>query len=222
LPTPEHREVAQLLLEKATGDLAAAELLAADERQADHVVGFHAQQAVEKSIKAVLPFARWRSHSHTTSRSSYRSPKKVDLSLPTSKRCVAHSLGWRLALRHRGFTRRPPACDCSGRVGGPLEPDADRRLTDTAGGPSSDYMAEPPEIGLVFAPQEEGGYHVYAPDLPVLRTQGDTLEEATANAHEALELYVEGLREDGRSSDAGVIRRRLAVDTAAFTRTRQR
>jgi hypothetical protein len=43
LPTPEHREVAQILLEKAIGDLAAAELLAADERQADHVVGFHAQ-----------------------------------------------------------------------------------------------------------------------------------------------------------------------------------
>jgi HEPN domain-containing protein len=54
LPTPEHREVAELLLEKARGDLAAAQLLAADERQADHVVGFHAQQAVEKSIKAVL------------------------------------------------------------------------------------------------------------------------------------------------------------------------
>jgi HEPN domain-containing protein len=54
LPTREHREVAQLLLEKAAGDLAAAQLLAADERQADHVVGFHAQQAVEKSIKAVL------------------------------------------------------------------------------------------------------------------------------------------------------------------------
>jgi len=34
--------------------LAAARLLAADERQADHVVGLHAQQAVEKSLKAVL------------------------------------------------------------------------------------------------------------------------------------------------------------------------
>jgi hypothetical protein len=32
LPTPEHREVAELLLEKARGDPAAAELLAADER----------------------------------------------------------------------------------------------------------------------------------------------------------------------------------------------
>jgi HEPN domain-containing protein len=54
LPTPEHLEVAGLLLEKARGDLAAARVLAADENQTDHVVGFHAQQAVEKSIKAVL------------------------------------------------------------------------------------------------------------------------------------------------------------------------
>ncbi len=49
------------------------------------------------------------------------------------------------------------------------------------------------EIELVFAPQEEGGYHVYAPDLPGLHTQGDTLDEATANAREALALYVEGI-----------------------------
>jgi len=54
LPGPEHVEVAQLLLEKAGGDLAALRVLAADQNQADHVVGFHAQQAVEKSIKAVL------------------------------------------------------------------------------------------------------------------------------------------------------------------------
>jgi HEPN domain-containing protein len=54
LPTHEHLEVARLLLGKAVGDLAATRLLAADENQADHVVGFHAQQAVEKSLKAVL------------------------------------------------------------------------------------------------------------------------------------------------------------------------
>jgi predicted RNase H-like HicB family nuclease len=72
-------------------------------------------------------------------------------------------------------------------------------------------MDQPREIELVFAPQQEGGYHVYAPDLPGLHTQGDTLDEATANAQEALELYVEGLREDGRSFDAGVIRRRFPI-----------
>ena len=67
------------------------------------------------------------------------------------------------------------------------------------------------EIELVFAPQDEGGYHVYAPDLPGLHTQGDTFDEATANAQEALELYIEGLHEDGGSLDAGVIRRRFPI-----------
>lgn len=72
-------------------------------------------------------------------------------------------------------------------------------------------MSRPQEIELVFAPQEEGGYHVYAPDLPGLHTQGDTLDEATANAQEVLDLYVEGLREEGRSLDTGVIRRMFPV-----------
>jgi predicted RNase H-like HicB family nuclease len=72
-------------------------------------------------------------------------------------------------------------------------------------------MGEPRNIELVFAPQGDGGYHVYAPDLPGLHTQGDTLDEATANAQEALKLYVEGLRQDGRSFDAGVIRRRFPI-----------
>jgi predicted RNase H-like HicB family nuclease len=53
-------------------------------------------------------------------------------------------------------------------------------------------MDQPRAIELVFAPQDEGGYHVCAPDLPGLHTEGDTLDEATTNAQEALELYVEG------------------------------
>lgn len=73
-------------------------------------------------------------------------------------------------------------------------------------------MDQPHEIEFVFAPQEEGGYHVYAPDLPGLHTQGDTLDEATTNAEEALELYVEGLREEELPLDAaGVIRRKFPV-----------
>lgn len=55
------------------------------------------------------------------------------------------------------------------------------------------------EVEFIFEPQDEGGYHVYAPELPGLHTQGDNLDEATESAREALELYVEGLREDGRS-----------------------
>jgi predicted RNase H-like HicB family nuclease len=67
------------------------------------------------------------------------------------------------------------------------------------------------EIEFIFEPQEEGGYHVYAPELPGLHTQGDDLEEATESAREALELYVEGLREDGRSLEMGIVRRKLPL-----------
>ena len=72
-------------------------------------------------------------------------------------------------------------------------------------------MAEPSEIELVFEPQEEGGYHVYAPELPGLHTQGENIDDAMAKAEEALALYVEGLREDGDSLEFGVIRRKLAL-----------
>ena len=72
-------------------------------------------------------------------------------------------------------------------------------------------MADARDIEFVFEPQEEGGYHVYAPDLPGLHTQGESLEDATDNAREALELYVEGLREDGRPLDTGVVRRKLPL-----------
>jgi HEPN domain-containing protein len=54
LPTPEHLEVAELFLRNAASDLAAARTLAADAQQLDDVVGFHAQQAVEKAVKAAL------------------------------------------------------------------------------------------------------------------------------------------------------------------------
>jgi predicted RNase H-like HicB family nuclease len=72
-------------------------------------------------------------------------------------------------------------------------------------------VAQAHEIEFVFEPQEEGGYHVYAPDLPGLHTQGETLDEATNNARQALSLYVEGLREDGRTLDTGIIRRKLPL-----------
>lgn len=54
MSTPEHREVAKLLLRKAREDLSAAQVLVATENQADHVIGFHLQQAVEKALKSIL------------------------------------------------------------------------------------------------------------------------------------------------------------------------
>lgn len=54
MSTPEHREVAHLLLQKAREDLSAAQALIATEDQTDHVIGFHLQQAIEKALKAIL------------------------------------------------------------------------------------------------------------------------------------------------------------------------
>lgn len=67
------------------------------------------------------------------------------------------------------------------------------------------------EVELVFEPQEEGGYHVYVPDLPGLHTQGDDLDDAMENASEAVALCVEGLREDDEPLDSGVIRRTISL-----------
>src|SRR5258706_262106 len=53
LPGPEHLEVADLLLRKAGDDAVAARILASHADVADHAIGFHAQQAVEKNLPSV-------------------------------------------------------------------------------------------------------------------------------------------------------------------------
>lgn len=50
----EYKSIARLLLDSASQDLAACRLLAVASGIGDGVVGFHTQQAVEKSLKAVL------------------------------------------------------------------------------------------------------------------------------------------------------------------------
>jgi antitoxin HicB len=72
-------------------------------------------------------------------------------------------------------------------------------------------VSGPIEFEFIFEPQDEGGFHVYAPDLPGLHTQGETLDDARANAEEALALYVEELRETGRPIGAAVVRQRLRI-----------
>jgi antitoxin HicB len=42
-----------------------------------------------------------------------------------------------------------------------------------------------------FQPEPEGGYTVTCPALPPVVTYGETLEEARANAREAIELCLE-------------------------------
>jgi predicted RNase H-like HicB family nuclease len=46
---------------------------------------------------------------------------------------------------------------------------------------------------VVFESQPDGGYHAACPALPGCHSEGDTLEEATANIREAIEVYIESL-----------------------------
>ncbi|OOQ58561.1 hypothetical protein BC343_07800 [Mucilaginibacter pedocola] len=48
---------------------------------------------------------------------------------------------------------------------------------------------------VIFMPEDEGGYSVSVPGLPGCFTQGETIEEATLMANEAIELYLQSLQE---------------------------
>ncbi|WP_048105099.1 type II toxin-antitoxin system HicB family antitoxin [Methanoculleus bourgensis] len=50
---------------------------------------------------------------------------------------------------------------------------------------------------LVIVEQTDGNYSAYSPDLPGCVATGATREEAEERMHEAIELHIEGLREDG-------------------------
>ena len=50
---------------------------------------------------------------------------------------------------------------------------------------------------LVVIEKTNANYSAYSPDLPGCVATGDTREEAEQNMHEAIQLHVKGLREDG-------------------------
>ena len=52
---------------------------------------------------------------------------------------------------------------------------------------------------VVFEQEHDGGYSVSVPALPGCHSQGDTRGEAMANIREAIELYVETLRDAGET-----------------------
>ncbi len=49
----------------------------------------------------------------------------------------------------------------------------------------------------IFETQPDGGYHASCPVLPGCHSEGDTLDEATANLTEAITVYLESLRAHG-------------------------
>ncbi len=51
----------------------------------------------------------------------------------------------------------------------------------------------------IFEPAPEGGYTVYVPSLPGCVSEGDSYSEALDNIREAMSLYLETLKERGKS-----------------------
>ena len=49
---------------------------------------------------------------------------------------------------------------------------------------------------LIVVERANGNYSAYAPDLPGCVATGETPEETERNMHEAVEMHVQGLKED--------------------------
>lgn len=47
---------------------------------------------------------------------------------------------------------------------------------------------------------DEGGYWVEVPSLPGCFSQGETIDDAMNNVKEAIELHIQGLRDEGAGS----------------------
>lgn len=69
------------------------------------------------------------------------------------------------------------------------------------------------EFDVVMVAEPEGGYSVFVPELPSVATQGESIEEARANAQEAIEGYLEVMHEDGLTIPS-VHRDRVAIHAA--------
>ena len=54
------------------------------------------------------------------------------------------------------------------------------------------------QFTVVIEPDEHG-FHAFVPALPGCHSFGDTVEEAQANIHEAMELHMETMIEDNES-----------------------
>ncbi len=69
------------------------------------------------------------------------------------------------------------------------------------------------EYDVVLVPEAEGGFSVFVPDLPSVATQGETVEEALDMARDAIEGYLEIMRDEGWPVPT-VRRERVAVEAA--------
>ncbi len=70
---------------------------------------------------------------------------------------------------------------------------------------------------ILLRKEPEGGYTVIVPSLPGCVTYGDTIEEAIKMAKEAIELYIESLKEHGEEipTEEGTLEYSIAVEAYA-------
>lgn len=70
---------------------------------------------------------------------------------------------------------------------------------------------------VLLRKEPEGGYTVTVPSLPGCITYGETIEEAIEMAKEAIELYIESLKEHGEEipTEEGILEYTLAVEAYA-------
>lgn len=55
----------------------------------------------------------------------------------------------------------------------------------------------PKTFKVILEPQPEGGYTVFVPELPDVISEGETKEEAVSNIKDAIEGYVQTMKEMG-------------------------
>ena len=74
---------------------------------------------------------------------------------------------------------------------------------------------KPLSYRILLRKEPEGGYTVIVPSLPGCVTFGDTLEEGIEMAKEAIQLYIESLKEHGEPvpTEEGILEYNLTVDT---------
>jgi len=52
------------------------------------------------------------------------------------------------------------------------------------------------KLQVVLEPSDEGGFTAFVPSLPGCISEGDTKKEALKNIREAIELYLEPIKDD--------------------------
>ncbi len=70
---------------------------------------------------------------------------------------------------------------------------------------------------ILLRKEPEGGYTVIVPSLPGCVTYGDTVDDAIEKAKEAIELYIESLKEHGEDvpTDEGLLEYTMTVEAYA-------